>query len=239
VTEVLSGSYYEGLGTASPHQIWSSAMVLSPVVRGMLGVSVDEAHKTVRLAPHIPADWNTFSIHNLSACGGKYDIAFHRDPRGVNFSLSGNGSGCAFTISPAFSKHARILGATFNGKKLAYRAEAGEQDQHASVEVSSPGEVAIQVAEDFGIVEDADLPPLGSESVNLKIFHEQWSADNRQLTIRLAGVSGKTYELQAYGAKIASVAGGKLKQNAERQAIEIAFPAGEARYVEREIAIRF
>jgi glycogen debranching enzyme len=240
VTEVLSGSYYEGLGTASPHQIWSSAMVISPVVRGMLGVSVDEARKTVRLAPHIPADWNTFSIHNLSACGGKYDIAFHRDPRGVNFSLSGNGSGCTFTLSPAFSKHAKILGATLNGKKLAYGGEAGEQDQHVSIQVNAPGEVAIQVADDFGIVEDADLPPLGSESVNLKIFHEQWSADNRQLRIRLAGVSGRAYELQAYGAKIVTVSGAELKQNAGGvQRIEITFPHGEARYVEREITIRF
>jgi glycogen debranching enzyme len=239
VTEVLSGSYYEALGSASPHQIWSSAMVLSPVARGMLGISVDEAHKTVRLAPHVPADWNSFSIHNLNACGGHYDIAFRRDAHGASFNVSGGGAGCTLALSPAFSKHARILGATFNGKKLAYKAEPGEQDQHVTAEVNSPGEVAIQVADDFGIVEDADLPPLGSESVNLKIFHEQWSADNRQLTIRLAGVSGRTYELQAYGAKIAAVSGGELKQTAGVQTIHIAFPAGQAPYVEREITIRF
>ena len=153
--------------------------------------------------------------------------------------MSGGGAGCTLVLSPAFSKHARILGATLNGKKLGYKAEPGEQDQHVSVEVNSPGEVSIQVADDFGIVEDADLPPLGSESVNLKIFHEQWSADNQQLTIRLAGVSGRAYELQAYGAKIAVVSGGELKQTAGVQTIQIAFPAGQARYVEREITIRF
>jgi hypothetical protein len=212
-------------------------MVLSPVVRGMLGISVDEARKTVRLAPHVPADWNSFSIHNLSACGGHYDIAFRRDARSVSFNVSG--PGCTLALSPAFSKHAKILGATLNGKKLAYRAEPGEQDQHVTVEVNSPGEIAIQVADDFGIVEDADLPALGSESINLKIFHEQWSADNRQLTIRLAGVSGRAYELQAYGAKIATVSGGELKQTAGVQTIHIAFPAAQARYVEREITIRF
>jgi hypothetical protein len=52
-------------------------------------------------------------------------------------------------------------------------------------------------------------------------------------------VSGRTYELTAYGAKIVTVSGGELKQVAEGQAIEIAFPHGEARYVEREITIRF
>src|SRR5437763_11742829 len=78
VTEVLSGTYYEGLGTASPHQIWSSAMVISPLVRGMLGLSVDENKKTVRLAPHLPAGWKHFALHHLSACGGRYDVSFQR-----------------------------------------------------------------------------------------------------------------------------------------------------------------
>ncbi|HKT68620.1 MAG TPA: amylo-alpha-1,6-glucosidase, partial [Terriglobales bacterium] len=37
VTEVLSGDYYQGLSTASPHQIWSAAMVVSPLLLGMMG----------------------------------------------------------------------------------------------------------------------------------------------------------------------------------------------------------
>src|SRR6185437_4516998 len=114
-TEVLSGAYYEGLGTASPHQIWSSAMVLSPAIRGMLGVSVDQPAKTVTIAPHVPADWNDFALRGFTACGARYDISFHRDDRIISFNVSGGNSGCAFMISPAVSKHARVLGATLNG----------------------------------------------------------------------------------------------------------------------------
>ena len=39
VTEVLSGDVYQPLSTSSPHQIWSAAMVVSPILRGMLGLS--------------------------------------------------------------------------------------------------------------------------------------------------------------------------------------------------------
>ena len=46
-TEVLSGRYYTPLATSSSHQIWSSAMIVSPILRGMLGLSVD-APKTRR-----------------------------------------------------------------------------------------------------------------------------------------------------------------------------------------------
>src|SRR6266851_2308243 len=35
VTEVLSGDYYQPLSTSSPHQIWSAAMVISPILRGI------------------------------------------------------------------------------------------------------------------------------------------------------------------------------------------------------------
>jgi hypothetical protein len=241
VTEVLSGAYYEGLGTASPHQIWSSAMVLSPAIRGMLGLSVDEANKSVMLAPHIPADWNDFALHGVSACGGKYDIAFHRTAGALSFNVTGSGSGCSFTISPAVSKHARILGATLNSRKLGYKVDQNENDQHIAAKIDSTGEVSFQIANDFGLVADADLPELGAPSSNLKISHEQWSPDRRQLTVRVAGLSGQIYLLRAYGAKMLSVSGGDLKPGNGEQIIEIAVPptSGAEEYVGREISIRF
>ena len=242
VTEVLSGAYYEDLGTASPHQIWSSAMVLSPAIRGMLGLSVDEANKSVVLAPHIPANWNDFALRGLNACGSKYDISFHRSDRAIGFNVSGTVSGCAFTVSPAVSKHARILGAALNGRKLSYKLDQNENDQHVTARLDSMGEINFQVADDFGLVADADLPELGAASSNLKISHEQWSADRRQLTLRLAGLSGRTYKLRAYGAIMQSVSGGDLKPAANHeQVINIAIPqaSGAEEYVEREISIRF
>ncbi len=65
VTEVLSGDYYQPLSTASPEQTWSAAMVLSPMLRGMLGLSSDAIAHSVIFAPHVPADWRNFSVDNL------------------------------------------------------------------------------------------------------------------------------------------------------------------------------
>src|SRR6185437_13141693 len=130
VTEVLSGSYYEDLGTASPHQIWSSAMVISPLVRGMLGLSVNEGEKAVTIAPHLPANWDQFGLHHLAACGSTYDVAFHRDAHSISFSVSGNGKACTFILSPSFSLHAHIDGATMNGRKVAFKVVSDSNDQH-------------------------------------------------------------------------------------------------------------
>jgi glycogen debranching enzyme len=67
VTEVLSGDSYQPLSTSSPHQIWSAAMVVSPLLRGMLGLSSDAKTGTLTFSPHVPADWTSFSIHGARA----------------------------------------------------------------------------------------------------------------------------------------------------------------------------
>ena len=244
VTEVISGSYYEGLGTASPHQIWSSAMVISPIVRGMLGLSREETRKTLGFAPHLPLAWNHVGLQQISFCGGQSEVLYTRRDDGVHLQIkAGNVANCTLQFAPSFSKHAHVRGVTWNGKPIKYTAEPNAGDQHAVVSIPfATGELVVRVDDDFGLQADEDLPPLGSASMNLKISREQWSANNRELKIRVAGIAGKRYELRVYGAKIASVDGAELKQVENRiQGIGIAFPVADhpTRYVEREITIHF
>ena len=65
VTELLSGAFFQPLGRSSSHQLWSSAMVLTPAIRGLLGVEGDAASKTLRVSPHLPASWDRVSIHEV------------------------------------------------------------------------------------------------------------------------------------------------------------------------------
>ena len=244
VTEVLSGSYYEGLGTTSPHQIWSSAMVISPIVRGMLGLGVQQTKKTVLLAPHLPMAWDHVALRHLAFCGGTSEILYTRRNDGVHLQVkAGNNSDCTLQFAPSFSKHARVRGVTWNGKPAKYTVEPNGNDQHAVVSIPwSTGEAVVRVEDDFGLQVDEDLPALGSASENLKISREEWSANNRALKVHVAGIAGKRYELRAYGATIASLDGAALKQlSSGMQTIEIAFPSADVpkRFVEREITIHF
>jgi len=66
------GDYYQPLSTASPHQIWSAAMVISPVLRGMFGLERDAANKTLTFTPHTPANWTDYKIENIQV-GKKRD----------------------------------------------------------------------------------------------------------------------------------------------------------------------
>jgi glycogen debranching enzyme len=79
VTEVLSGKFFQPLGRSSSHQLWSSAMVLSPAIRGLFGIDADALHRNLRLQPHLPASWDSAEIRNVRVGDDLYEITLKRD----------------------------------------------------------------------------------------------------------------------------------------------------------------
>jgi hypothetical protein len=90
VTEVLSGMFFQPLGRSSSHQLWSSAMVLSPALRGLLGLDFDAVHKTLRLTPHLPATWDQVQLHRVPLGDLRLEIEMRR--AGANLSITANSS---------------------------------------------------------------------------------------------------------------------------------------------------
>ncbi|HEY7211696.1 MAG TPA: glycogen debranching protein [Bryobacteraceae bacterium] len=78
VTELLSGEFFQPLGRSSSHQTWSSAMVITPLVRGLFGLDWDASHHTLRLAPHLPADWDHATLHNVPLGETRADLIYRR-----------------------------------------------------------------------------------------------------------------------------------------------------------------
>jgi hypothetical protein len=78
VTELLSGDFYQPFPRSSPHQMWSSAMVLTPFLRGTLGMEVNSASKTLSFAPQFPAGWNSVLLRNVNVRGERFDVELRR-----------------------------------------------------------------------------------------------------------------------------------------------------------------
>ena len=76
VTELLSGAYFVPFGRSTSHQLWSSAMVITPALRGLFGITVDGLGRTVTVEPRLPADWETAEVRRLhvgaSVCSLKF-----------------------------------------------------------------------------------------------------------------------------------------------------------------------
>jgi glycogen debranching enzyme len=77
VTELLSGDFFVPFGRSTSHQLWSSAMVVTPALRGLFGIDVDALERVVRVNPHLPADWSGATVERLhvggSVCSLKYE----------------------------------------------------------------------------------------------------------------------------------------------------------------------
>src|SRR6185503_19261429 len=80
VTELLSGDYDTAFGRSSHHQVWSEAMVATPLVRGLLGYEVAEGGRAVTVAPHLPATWDHLRAGRLPVGPGRVDVTLARTP---------------------------------------------------------------------------------------------------------------------------------------------------------------
>jgi glycogen debranching enzyme len=75
-TELLSGDFYVPYGRSTSHQLWSSAMVITPTLRGLFGISIDAQTKTITVNPHLPAQWQDARVNNLVLPGGSTNVLF-------------------------------------------------------------------------------------------------------------------------------------------------------------------
>lgn len=79
VTEVLSGRFHQPLGRSSTHQLWSSAMTLTPAVRGLFGVVADAPSHALVVNPHLPAGWSEASLEHVRVGSASYTMTLRRE----------------------------------------------------------------------------------------------------------------------------------------------------------------
>jgi len=77
-TELLSGDFFVPFGRSTTHQLWSSAMVVTPTLRGLFGIDIDAQTKTITVNPHLPPSWHSAEIRNVALPGGPATIHFNR-----------------------------------------------------------------------------------------------------------------------------------------------------------------
>src|SRR5262249_39304610 len=75
VTELLSGGVNAPFSPSSHHQFWSGAMVVPPLVRGLLGLEASDAGRALRFAPQLPADWDHVSLTQVAVGQARYDLS--------------------------------------------------------------------------------------------------------------------------------------------------------------------
>jgi glycogen debranching enzyme len=246
VTEVLSGDYYQPLATSSPHQIWSAAMVVSPILRGMLGLETDAIHHSVKLAPHVPADWTHFSLENVRVDKDTLLMRYTKTDEGIllEVGLTSGNEECTFEFRPAISLRAKVQKVDLNGKPVPFQVETRESDQHVVVRFpvgAGMHFLRIRLLDEFELSEQSSLPALGSASRGLRVLSETWSASRDQLTLEVSGAAGSAYGLRIWNpGEIQSVEGAEFNSSVVKEPIVVRIPhSGSEPYPHAKVVIRF
>jgi len=89
VTELLSGEFFRWFGRSTSHQLWSSAMVVTPVLRGLFGLEWNAAENTLTVTPNLPATWDKAKIREVPLGSSHVALEFHRNGGILHVQLSG------------------------------------------------------------------------------------------------------------------------------------------------------
>ena len=221
-------------------------MVISPLLRGLLGLEVDSTARRLRFSPHVPAQWDEFEVQNLRVGKATLHLAYRRTNDAVTLEMKQESAEeWVMEFSPAISPRAKVVGVEINNRPVAYRLEANSSDQHVILRFPVLGgrnSVRVLVRDDFSLDVPTTLPPLGASSRNPRIVSEIWDARRDRLELEVAGLAGTEAEIGITGsAQISHVEGAELDTSHQGESkLRVKFPAAdELIFVQRRVMIQF
>jgi glycogen debranching enzyme len=241
VTELLSGDRNAPFGRSSHHQVWSEAMVVSPLVRGLLGIEAADGGRSLTFAPQLPGDWDAVTVRNVAAGASRFDLALTREPGRMTVVLDRSpGEPVKVTVAPAFPLDARIRSVTVDARETPFELERRGDVQHVVVDAVPSTSAAPQARVVFSYDEGTEVyaaiepPASGASSEGLRILRTQ--ADGGLLRVTLEGLAGRTYALGVRSPRsVGDAPGVTVTTPAGKTALRVSFEGPAGQYVRRTI----
>jgi glycogen debranching enzyme len=198
--EVFSGSSYEPLETAVPQQFFATSMLLTPLVRGLLGWEGDAPHDRVRLAPHLPAVWDTVAVERLPVASGRYSVRFEKtDSTLVADIVRTAGTGVdTLVFEPALPLGSNVGEVLANGRAVRCGSRASGADVHLACRLALPERLrlTVQFTPGWEVLLPAPAPQRGDRSGALKLVTQRLVGDT--LVLGVEGLAGRSYALPVH-----------------------------------------
>jgi hypothetical protein len=202
--EVISGRVYKPLDTAVPHQFFATSMVLTPLVRGLLGLEVDAPAGRVTVAPSLPPDWDSVRVDHVRV--GRERLAFTLTRRDHTLILeawreSGEAArGIDLVFSPALPLGADSI--------VVSAGDAGApQRLPGAVVATARGTLRERVRlivtwkDGWEVRLPRQAPKIGDRSTALRLLSER--LDQGRYVVRLQGRAATAYEIAVRGPAVA------------------------------------
>lgn len=210
VTELLSGAFFEPFGRSTSHQLWSSAMVITPALRGLFGIDVDAGSHSVYLHPHLPADWGTVEVRQLHVGDSSCTLEYARDGGKLTVRLHA-------VSGPPPRMESDVAGARVSGDMAVFPLPAVEVAIGHGLPMRGSRTIQMKVLNES----------LGADSLTLEV--EGWGGSVAEIGVR---VNRPKVNLKVDGAVLGEMRGDGLR------GVTVNFPSGEG-YQKRTVVFRW
>ena len=237
VTELLSGDFNAPFGRSSHHQIWSQAMVATPLLRGLLGLEVSEEGNALRFAPQLPADWDRVEVRRVSAGARRVSITLSRwSPTETRITVrqqSGGDDGGAepgarraplkITVAPSFPLDARVQAVAVGPPPFGSDMKLNRtRPRPAGFNVTREGDVQRAAATLATSEREIEFVFTHTAGTDVYVVQEapaagarseglrvlRSRASERELRLLVEGLAGREYALRVRGGKRVALASG-------------------------------
>ena len=207
--ELMSGAFFRTLDTTVPHQFFATAMIPTPLFRGLLGLSADAPRNSLVFAPNLPADWDTVAISNYPVGNGRLNIevinswwdpgATEGDPVSsrltARFAHSEGVEPLQLRFAPALSPGSEVTQASIDGVPVPIELAPTMVGQRPSISVTvdDEAEVAIGYRPGIAVIPRRPHPPVGYVSAALRIISHRYDVPTAEHVLRVEGLGGREY----------------------------------------------
>lgn len=212
LTEYLSGDRAQALPRAVPHQLFSSAAIIHPLVTGLLGLQADAVNHILEIAPQLPANWSSveFGGYRVGATvvGGEIRRAEGR----IDVQLKMTGQPLRVLFRPV----------------LPPGVAAQPVKQTAPALQSS---ASFEFAEGVEMVPDLVVPAPGDRSRAARLLN--WTERENSIEFTIAAPSGSSQRLRFRCGPAWTTEGG-VREGAA-MAVPVVFPAAGGEFITKTV----
>jgi glycogen debranching enzyme len=173
--EALAGDFYHEELESVPEQTWSSSSFFTAAMHGLLGLEIEAASNLIKFSPHLPPDWNTVTIRNLTVGSSEINLTIVQSADKMRLQVHNSGGPVEMLFDPEIPLGAKLKLVHLGDRLIPATLEQNTQDTHASVKFTLPnGNTLLTIAYAGGVVLITNPPQLwiGDASRALKIVRE-------------------------------------------------------------------
>jgi hypothetical protein len=223
--EVLHGERMELAGVCAD-QAWSSAMVVLPLLEGMMGLRVDALLRRVSLSPYFPPDWNTGEIRNIRIGTQRLTAMMRRRANTTTFVFSLTGRTPVTVHFRPWFACGTTLHAIRVGSRLSLRDLLIVRPEDLPViPLTWKGELRVTFEHTGGaaIVPPVATPAPGDESSGLRLIRETWVNGTYEVTLEGRADRRYTFDVIADGRPSATEGAWIIRAGERRLTLSVRF----------------